>query len=68
MTGDLGPTEPIGRFSATSTIGRGLDEAPILRQGLGVTWLIAAAGAGGRVVVPIVVQQAIDRGILGQDE
>lgn len=73
MTGDdpigaLGTTEPIGRFSATSTIGRGLDEAPILRQGLGGTWLIAAAGAGGRVVVPIVVQQAIDRGIIGHDE
>ena len=56
-------TEPIGRFSATSTIGRGLDEAPILKQGLAVTWLLAAIGAGGRVVVPIVVQQAIDRGI-----
>jgi ATP-binding cassette, subfamily B, bacterial len=61
-------TEPIGRFSATSTIGRGLEEAPVLRQGLGLTWLLAAAGAGGRVVVPIVVQQAIDRGIVGQDE
>lgn len=68
MTAGLGTTEPIGRFSATSTIGRGLDEAPILRQGLGVTWLIAAAGAGGRVVVPIVVQQAIDRGIVGREE
>ena len=60
-------TEPIGRFSA-STIGRGLEEAPVLRQGLGLTWLLAAAGAGGRVVVPIVVQQAIDRGILGREE
>ena len=57
-------TEPIGRFSATGTIGRGLEEAPVLRQGLGLTWLIAAGGAGGRVVVPIVVQQAIDRGIV----
>ncbi len=56
-------TEPIGRFSATSTIGRGLEEAPVLRQGLGLTWLLAAAGAGGRVIVPIVIQQAIDRGI-----
>jgi ATP-binding cassette, subfamily B, bacterial len=61
-------TEPIGRFSATSTIGRGLEEAPVLRQGLALTWLLAAAGAGGRVVVPIVVQQAIDRGIIGHDE
>ena len=61
-------TEPIGPFSATSTIGRGLEEAPVLRQGLALTWLLAAAGAGGRVVVPILVQQAIDRGILGEEE
>jgi ATP-binding cassette subfamily B protein len=56
-------TEPMGRFSATTTIGRGLEEAPVLRHGLGLTWLLAAFGAGGRVVVPIVIQQAIDHGI-----
>ncbi|MCB0967443.1 MAG: hypothetical protein KDB37_11460, partial [Ilumatobacter sp.] len=56
-------TEPIGRFSATATVGRGLQEAPILRQGLALTWFLAAVGAGGRVIVPIVIQQAIDRGI-----
>lgn len=60
-------TEPIGRFSATSTIGRGLEEAPVLRQGLAITWLLAAGGAGGRVVVPILVQQAVDRGIVRED-
>ena len=56
-------TEPIGRFSAARTIGRGLEEAPVLRQGLLATWVLAAVGAGGRVVVPILLQQAIDRGI-----
>jgi putative ABC transport system ATP-binding protein len=60
-------TEPIGRFSAVHAIGRGLQEAPVLRQGLGVTWLLAAVGAGGRVVVPIMIQQAIDKGIVGHD-
>jgi putative ABC transport system ATP-binding protein len=60
-------TEPMGRFSATTAIGRGLEEAPVLRQGLGLTWLLAAVGAGGRVVVPIVIQQAIDGGIDGPD-
>jgi ATP-binding cassette, subfamily B, bacterial len=60
-------TEPVGRFSAVHTIGRGLEEAPVLREGLGVTWLLAAVGAGGRVVVPIMIQQAIDKGIVGQD-
>ena len=58
-------TEPVGRFSATDAISRGLQEAPVLRQGLALTWLLAAFGAGGRVVVPIVIQQAIDRGIAG---
>jgi ATP-binding cassette subfamily B protein len=61
-------TEPMGRFSAAGTIGRGLEEAPVLRNGLAITWLFAAFGAGGRVVVPIVVQQAIDRGIVGPDD
>ncbi len=61
-------TEPVGRFSATTAIGRGLEEAPILRQGLALTWVLAAIGAGGRVVVPILIQQAIDRGIVGFDE
>ena len=54
--------------SAVRTIGRGLETAPILRQGLGLTWLLAAIGAGGRVVVPILIQQAIDRGIVGEDD
>ena len=44
-------------------IGRGLETAPILREGLGVTWLFAAVGAAGRVVVPILIQQAIDKGV-----
>ena len=54
--------------SAVRAIGRGLETAPILRQGLALTWLLAAIGAAGRVVVPILIQQAIDRGIVGQDE
>ena len=58
---------PPARFSAVHTIGRGLEEAPILRQGLGVTWMLAAVGAVGRVVVPILLQQAIDRGIVGEE-
>jgi ATP-binding cassette subfamily B protein len=54
--------------SAVRTIGRGLQTAPILRQGLGLTWFFAAVGAAGRVVVPILIQQAIDKGIVGPDE
>ncbi len=38
---------PPERYSAVQTIGRGLEEAPILRQGLGVTWMLAVVGAMG---------------------
>ena len=56
-------SEPIGRFSAVHTINRGLHEAPVLRQGLALTWCLAAVGATGRVVVPILLQQAVDKGV-----
>jgi ABC-type multidrug transport system fused ATPase/permease subunit len=59
----VGTLAPASQDSAVRTIGRGLQTAPILRQGLGVTWMFAAIGAAGRVVVPILIQQAIDRGI-----
>jgi len=63
----VGTIAPTGQDSAVRTIGRGLETAPILRQGLGVTWLLAAIGAAGRVVVPILIQQAIDRGLDNPD-
>ncbi len=46
-----------------ATIRRGLAEAPVLRQGLWLTFFLAALGSAGRVVVPILLQQSIDRGI-----
>ena len=55
-------TEPMGRFTAVETIGRGVRAAPALRTGFGVTLLLAMVGAGGRIAVPILVQQAIDHG------
>lgn len=51
-----------GRLGTMQTLGRGVREAPILRQGFGLTLLLAGVGAAGRVVIPIVVQQAIDHG------
>jgi ATP-binding cassette, subfamily B, bacterial len=60
--------EPVGRFGAAHTINRGLQEAPVLRQGLGITWGLAAVGATGRVVVPVLLQQAIDKGIDGEGD
>ncbi len=46
---------------------RGWRSSPELRQGIGVTLALGLIGAIGRVIVPIVVQQAIDRGLTGGD-
>jgi ATP-binding cassette, subfamily B, bacterial len=56
-------TEPLSRWSAVQMIGKGVEAAPALRHGIGATFGLAMVGAGGRVVVPILVQQAIDRGL-----
>ncbi|MEP7045795.1 MAG: ABC transporter ATP-binding protein [Ilumatobacteraceae bacterium] len=56
-------TEPQSRWSAIQMIGKGVDAAPALRRGIGATFGLAMVGSAGRVVVPILVQQAIDRGL-----
>ena len=53
---------------AITTIRRGLEAAPVLRDGLSLTFALAAVGSAGRIVVPILIQQAIDKGIAGRDE
>lgn len=50
------------------TIKRGLRAAPVLRNGLGLTFLLATVGSAGRIVVPVLIQQAIDNGIVGRDD
>ena len=62
LTGASGALAPVGRWGAVETIGRGVRAAPALRTGFGLTLFLALVGAGGRVVIPITVQQAIDRG------
>jgi len=51
-----------GRLGAARILGRGVQEAPRLRQGFALTFGLAMIGAAGRVVIPITVQQAIDHG------
>jgi putative ABC transport system ATP-binding protein len=60
-------TEPLSRWSATETIGRGVQAAPVLKTGILTTFGLAMVGAGGRVVVPIMVQQAIDKGFVTRE-
>ena len=54
-------------ISARDTIRRGLAFSPELGDGFGWTLLLAAVGTAGRVVVPISMQQTLDRGINGPD-
>ncbi len=49
--------------SAWSTIRRGLRLSPEFLDGIGTTLLLALMATAGRVVVPITVQQTVDRGI-----
>jgi ATP-binding cassette subfamily B protein len=48
---------------AFETIRRGLVYSPELGAGFGLTLLLALVGTAGRVVVPIAVQQTLDKGI-----
>ncbi|GAB3344013.1 ABC transporter ATP-binding protein [Modestobacter lapidis] len=48
---------------AMATLRRGLAMMPEFRQGLPVTFLLALLATAGRVVVPIAVQQTLDRGL-----
>ncbi|MCW2583865.1 MAG: putative ABC-type multidrug transport system, ATPase and permease component [Klenkia sp.] len=52
------PTE-----SATATLRRGLRMMPEFRRGLPATFALALVATAGRVVVPIAVQQTLDRGL-----
>nr|WP_091733565.1 ABC transporter ATP-binding protein [Nocardioides scoriae] len=42
---------------------QGLVHSPELAEGFGLTLFLALVGTGGRVVVPVAVQQTLDRGI-----
>ena len=52
-------------IGALETIRRGVHHSPELREGLGVTLLLAVVAALGQVVVPVAVQQTLDRGLRG---
>src|SRR3954451_11803091 len=49
--------------SAFATLRRGLRMMPEFRRGLPATFALALVATAGRVVVPIAVQQVIDRGL-----
>lgn len=54
-------------ISGWQTLKRGAEISPELKEGLWGTVALALLGTAGRVVVPIAVQQTLDRGINGPD-
>lgn len=52
---------------AMSVLRRAIHTSPGLLRGLRTTVILAMFSAGGRVVVPVMVQQVLDRGVLGPD-
>jgi ATP-binding cassette subfamily B protein len=64
VTGPSIDTRTVERGSF-ATLAHGLRLAPELREGLVLTLLLALVATGGRVVVPVAVQQTIDHGLSG---
>jgi putative ABC transport system ATP-binding protein len=52
---------------AMALLRRGLRESPELRAGLGYTLGLALALTAVRVIIPVLVQQILDRGLLGPE-
>jgi ATP-binding cassette, subfamily B, bacterial len=66
VTGAAGTSMATGdEISAWATIKRGAEISPELTEGFRGTMALALLGTAGRVVVPIVVQQTLDRGLHG---
>jgi putative ABC transport system ATP-binding protein len=57
--------EPIVDARALQVLRRGLAVSPELKVGVAFTIAMAVATAAGRLVVPVLIQQILDRGILG---
>lgn len=66
---DLPESSRIEQQSALGTLAtlrRGLELSPEIKQGLGLTMALAVVATVGRVVIPFVVQQATDNGIMAE--
>ena len=65
LTADGTSVDSGDEISARETLRRGLAFSPELTQGFRTTLLLALVGTAGRLVVPVSVQQTLDRGING---
>jgi len=62
MMHDEGP-----KARAIAVLRRGFAESPELRKGLRLTLLFATIGAVGRLTIPVLIQQVIDKGLLADE-
>lgn len=63
-----GPGEAAGGGrGAVAVVRRGVRTSPELAAGLRVTVVMALASAAGRIALPVLIQQTLDRGVLGED-
>jgi len=63
---ELLDAEELPNVGAFTVLRRGLAISPELKTGIRVTILMALAAAVGELVVPILVQQVLDKGLLGE--
>jgi putative ABC transport system ATP-binding protein len=67
------PTEPsdeedaLRDAGAVAVLRRGLAVTPELREGLVLTAVLAVATAVGKLAIPVLIQQILGRGVLGDD-
>ncbi|MGZ4600698.1 MAG: ABC transporter ATP-binding protein [Oryzihumus sp.] len=61
---DTSGIDSSAQLGTADTLRRGVELSPELRKGIGVTLALALVSTIGRVLVPFVVQQTTDRGIL----
>ncbi|MDW3220834.1 MAG: ABC transporter ATP-binding protein [Acidimicrobiales bacterium] len=59
--------DSVDDVSAIMVLRRGLAISPELRTGLRVTVALALVAAVGRLIIPITIQQVLDRGVLSDD-
>jgi putative ABC transport system ATP-binding protein len=64
----LAPTpdeDELAGAGAIEVLRRGLAVTPELRQGVGLTIVLAVVTAMGKLAVPVLIQQILDRGVVG---
>ncbi|MDQ2649863.1 MAG: ABC transporter transmembrane domain-containing protein, partial [Actinomycetota bacterium] len=59
--------EELEAAGAVEVLRRGLAVTPELRQGVALTAVLAVVTAIGKLAVPVLIQQILDRGVLGDD-